>query len=170
MSHTFLTIDSNNIGRHYIDFSKLDDNRLVDTVIEKIIDEAYYNCINKIIDTEKYLHYIIYNIQDYVNYLGKNGEIFNVSNINHSLVSDEYSFKINISFTYTIDGCRNIEYKREIGSTIDDMIDRGKHNVKIKLSELFKKYDEIFMRRENIEKHKKTTKLLLLSSYGYGSI
>ena len=94
------SIDSSNIGRYYIDYSKLDDTNSVDTVIEKIIDEAYYSCINRIISPLDYMQYILHGINDYINALQYRGKIYEVNKINHVLKYDEYSFNIKIDFTY----------------------------------------------------------------------
>ena len=137
-----VSIDSSNLGIHYIDYSKLDDLHLVNTVIEKIIDEAYHSCIDRIINPIDYMQYILHGINDYINALKYRGKIYNVSKIIHILKYDEYSFNIKIEFTYYVSpNSKRIIYKREIGSTTDDIVDRAKRNVNIKLTELFKKYD-----------------------------
>jgi hypothetical protein len=136
-----LAIKISNQGRCYISNSNLDEYNKVDTGIDKIIDEVNINFINRILDPNKYTQYLLHGIKEYLIRLQSNGIIFYFSEVSGGLIYDEYSFKLSLSFTYTVYYGQIIEFKREISSSIDDMFDRCQSNTNIKLKELFKKYD-----------------------------
>lgn len=137
-----LTVEDINIlGGNYLDYSKLDSSDKVDTVIDNIIYRISINTINRILHQNYYLNHLLHEINSYLNTLLLENVIFYRSNIKNSLVSDDYSFKITISFTYDIGYGRTNEFTREICSNIDDMVDKCQSNINIKLNTLFNKYN-----------------------------